>query len=391
MSLGLGLGITDLSVLGDTVDLWSQFTGQRQHFLFPGSAKLPLLRCSPSEFRIVAGINDKLYINDGSNKTVTLTAGDYLTPQGLAEHATTQLNASSSGWSVTYDADREGYLFARSSGTAQLKFATTTQSCARTFGFDDTDKTGAAFYRSTYRIARFYHVNGDSHVLDCASPAQGTTAAPSVANRVIELGMLGVRTPAFNASDVESMIAPATRIALAFKFRIDGNLMLGGGAGDCFFGVQFGSRGVDAPWSGALANGPLLQARFYLKSPQQAALHYGDADAVPSESTVSCAEQIVNPGQEDEYTIWSGGFWNNYVMQAIVDWHFLQGVCTLSVEGSGPTAQVLYPRRTLTVSSGLPGGAFSWLDQPVVSFVMNTGSNACGRQAAFSNVLLIAE
>jgi hypothetical protein len=52
----------------------------------------------------ITSSNNLLYINDGSNKTITLTAASYTTPSALATHIQTQLNASSSNWTGTYNA-----------------------------------------------------------------------------------------------------------------------------------------------------------------------------------------------------------------------------------------------------------------------------------------------
>jgi hypothetical protein len=78
--------------------------------------------------------NNLLYINDGSDKTVTMTVGNYATGTLLATQIQTQLNASSSGWTVTYNTST--YLFTLTcSSVATLRWSVTTNSIAETIGF----------------------------------------------------------------------------------------------------------------------------------------------------------------------------------------------------------------------------------------------------------------
>jgi hypothetical protein len=86
---------------------------------------------------IEAGVNDKIYINDGSDKTATLDPGNYgNTP--LATEVQTQLNAVSSNWTCTYSVTTRKFTIARSSGTAILKLSTTTTAAWDTLGFVGT-------------------------------------------------------------------------------------------------------------------------------------------------------------------------------------------------------------------------------------------------------------
>lgn len=79
--------------------------------------------------------NQKLYINDGSDKTITLTVGAY-TYATLAAHIQTMLNASSSNWVCTYD-NLLTYKFtiSRSSGTNVLRKSQTTNAVWDTLGY----------------------------------------------------------------------------------------------------------------------------------------------------------------------------------------------------------------------------------------------------------------
>lgn len=84
----------------------------------------------------ITSANKKLYINDGSDKTITLTEGEYTSGAALASHIQTQLNASSSNWTCSYGTSTTGrFSFGRSSGTAILKLTTTTDSVADTVGW----------------------------------------------------------------------------------------------------------------------------------------------------------------------------------------------------------------------------------------------------------------
>lgn len=65
----------------------------------------------PSGHFLIDDTNNKLYINDGTQKTVTLVNASYTTPELLADHIETQLNLSSSGWSVDYNNSVGEYKF----------------------------------------------------------------------------------------------------------------------------------------------------------------------------------------------------------------------------------------------------------------------------------------
>lgn len=83
----------------------------------------------------VTATNNLIYINDGSDKTITLTVGTY-TYSTLAAHIQTQLNASSSNWTCTYNSSTTfKFTIARSSGTAVLRQATTTNAAWDMLGY----------------------------------------------------------------------------------------------------------------------------------------------------------------------------------------------------------------------------------------------------------------
>lgn len=105
---------------------------------FPGSNAVDQRRykrwVTTGAFRVISS-NKKIYINDGSDKTVTLTEATYTTGALLASHIQTQLNASSTNWTVTYSSSTYKFTIGRSSGTAILKLTSTTDAGWDTLGF----------------------------------------------------------------------------------------------------------------------------------------------------------------------------------------------------------------------------------------------------------------
>lgn len=92
----------------------------------------------------ISSTNKILYINDGSNKTITLDEDSYLYST-LATHIQTKLNASSSGWTVTYSSSTGRFTIARSS-SGTLRISQTTNAAWGTIGFTgSTDLTALSF------------------------------------------------------------------------------------------------------------------------------------------------------------------------------------------------------------------------------------------------------
>lgn len=81
----------------------------------------------------ITNANNKIYINDGADKTVTLTNGNY-TPTTLASHIQTQLNAASTVWTVSYSAVTFKFTISRAS-SATLRLSQTTGSAWSSIGF----------------------------------------------------------------------------------------------------------------------------------------------------------------------------------------------------------------------------------------------------------------
>lgn len=88
-------------------------------------------------FLITQAGNDKVYINDGVDKTVTITAGEYTTPALLAAQIETDLNLASSSWTVSYDETTSPtYKFTISnSGSVTLRLSVTTESLWDDIGY----------------------------------------------------------------------------------------------------------------------------------------------------------------------------------------------------------------------------------------------------------------
>jgi hypothetical protein len=107
----------------------------------------------PSGCFTIDSTNNLIYINDGSNKTITLTAGIYATPALFATHIQTKLNAASSNWIVTYITTNNLYKFRiQHTGSAILRFSQTTSSTWNILGFTLlSDTTGTDWYAQEQR------------------------------------------------------------------------------------------------------------------------------------------------------------------------------------------------------------------------------------------------
>lgn len=105
---------------------------------YPGSNVINKFRSliwKPSGyFKITAGSNDILYINDGSDKDVTITAGEYTTPALLATQIQTDLNAASSNWTVSYSTSTYKFTLANTA-TIVLRLSEDTTPIWDTIGF----------------------------------------------------------------------------------------------------------------------------------------------------------------------------------------------------------------------------------------------------------------
>lgn len=116
----------------------------------------------PSGHFLINDDNNKIYINDGSPKTATITNGDYATPDLLAAQIETQLNAVSSGWSVNYNLTPGDYRFSIAHASAHtLVLSSQTDAIWDTIGF-----TGATDeIISTENFANEPRVHTDEYVI----------------------------------------------------------------------------------------------------------------------------------------------------------------------------------------------------------------------------------
>jgi len=86
---------------------------------------------------IATGVNDKLPIYDGANKTVTLDPGDYGTMEALAAHVQTKLNQSSTLWTAVYSPTTRKFTFGRTTGVGNFTFGlVSANTCASTLGWN---------------------------------------------------------------------------------------------------------------------------------------------------------------------------------------------------------------------------------------------------------------
>lgn len=134
----------------------SQIDYSSQLASFPFSNAINKFRSKvwkPSGCFVITTSNSKLYINDGTDKTVTLTAAKYTTPALLASHIQTKLNAASSNWTVTYNSIAGTYRFKISNtGSVSLRFSQTTDAVWNTIGYTySTDQTGTDFTANEQR------------------------------------------------------------------------------------------------------------------------------------------------------------------------------------------------------------------------------------------------
>lgn len=100
----------------------------------------------------IGATNNKIYINDGGDKTVTLSSANYATPTLMAAHVQTQLNASSSNWTCTYSTTTKKFTIGHT-GSATLRLTQTSNAAWSTLGFTTSiDLTGTSFTADTSRI-----------------------------------------------------------------------------------------------------------------------------------------------------------------------------------------------------------------------------------------------
>lgn len=99
----------------------------------------------------ITTFNNKIYINDGSDKTGTITVGTY-TSDALITEIAAQLNSVSSSWFATYSTSQYKFFLSHT-GSATLKLSTTTDAIWNTLGFlSTTDSTSDNWEGDEIRI-----------------------------------------------------------------------------------------------------------------------------------------------------------------------------------------------------------------------------------------------
>lgn len=126
----------------------SQITYSSQLTSFPFSNAINKFRSrtwKPSGHFLIDSTNKEIYINDGADKTVSLTESAYTTPDLLATEIQTKLNASSANWTVTYLTGTYSFKI-ENTGSVTLRLATTTNAIWDTIGFTTSSNlTGTIF------------------------------------------------------------------------------------------------------------------------------------------------------------------------------------------------------------------------------------------------------
>ena len=157
---------------------------------------------------IVSSTENKIYINDGTDKTITLTSAEY-TGTTLASHIQTQLNASSSSWTCTYSTSTYKFTINRTAGTKIVRFSVTAQAVWDMLGYTVAIDTAGPVVSDESRIHHYEYVKIDLGV-----------------NQTIGfVGIIGPINEAFGLSEdadvriqgnnIDTWTAPATDVALS--------------------------------------------------------------------------------------------------------------------------------------------------------------------------------
>jgi len=106
----------------------------------------------PSGYFKITSSNNKIYFNDGlSDQEVTITIGEYATPQLLASEIQTRLNDVMVGFTVSYGANFKFVISNTSEVT--LKLSITTNSIAETLGYtSQVDSFAYTFYADVISV-----------------------------------------------------------------------------------------------------------------------------------------------------------------------------------------------------------------------------------------------
>ena len=133
-----------------------QITKTSELAAFPFTNSLNKFRSrvwKPSGHFLVDSTNDQIYINDGADKTISITQQAYATAALLATEIETQLNTSSANWTVSYDTAGETYRFTiGNSGSVSLRLSQTTNAIWSNIGYTTSvDLSGTSFIANEQR------------------------------------------------------------------------------------------------------------------------------------------------------------------------------------------------------------------------------------------------
>jgi hypothetical protein len=157
---------------------------------------------------LVVSTNKKIYINDGSAKTITLTEAEY-TGATLASHIQTQLNASSSNWTCTYSSTTYKFTISRSSGTDDLVLSTTTDAAWDLLGITGSVQTTCPYTSDESRI------HSHEWILVDLGLQHEIGLAGLVGPLGTELGLSATATVKIQGNNVDSWSAPTVDMAMS--------------------------------------------------------------------------------------------------------------------------------------------------------------------------------
>lgn len=161
----------------------------------------------------VDAANNKIYINDGTDKTVTVASSDYAGGTALATAAQTALNTASSGWTVSYAANK----FTMAHATATMQLSNRTNALWDTIGFESTTNATVSVTGVTrYNWFEFIHFDlATAHEITfCALLHPSTVAWPLSSSAVVTLE--GNNIDSFSSPAVTKTLESGTFGAMEF-------------------------------------------------------------------------------------------------------------------------------------------------------------------------------
>lgn len=156
----------------------------------------------------IAETNNKVYINDGADKTISLSTGQY-TGSTLATEIQTQLNASSSNWTATYSTTTFKFTLGRSAGTKTLRLSVTANAVWDVIGYTGaTDQDASEADQQRNHLKEYIEIDLGTNANDV-----GFFGLTSPSNTVFPISENA--TVRLLASNLANWDAPARTITLA--------------------------------------------------------------------------------------------------------------------------------------------------------------------------------